>query len=167
MQRRLVLGMFAAGLVFAMACDDDDDPAAPRPETYRSNLTGAQEKPNPVTSTATGPAEIVFADANTINFTVTVAGINSMTAGHFHAVNNANGTGPVVFGFFAGPATGAGFSGTVATGTITRTSTFTGIAGFNFDSLVARLRAGGTLYANLHTSAFPAGEIRGDMTKVQ
>jgi hypothetical protein len=37
-----------------------------------------------------------------------------------------------------------------------------GIAAGEFEELVAAIRAG-VVYANVHTSAFPAGEIRGQL----
>src|SRR5262245_40887761 len=142
MQRRFVLGWLAAGLAFGVACGDDNETAAPPPpETFRATMNAAQEKPNPTTSTATGSAEIIVISPDTVSFKITASGMTNLTAGHFHAINSASGTGPVVFGFFASNPPQATFSGTVAEGRITRQSTFTGIAGFNFDSLMNRLRA--------------------------
>jgi hypothetical protein len=131
-------------------------------------MTGAAERPNPTASTATGTAEIVFVSADSLRFKITGTGLTNLTAGHFHAVNNTTtNAGPVVFGFFASNPAQPTFSGTVAEGFITRQSTFSGITGFNFDSLVTRLRAATpTIYANLHTTANPGGDIRGDMVKV-
>ncbi len=146
--------------IVAVSCSDDS--TGPK-EQYVVQLTGAKERPNPNGSTATATATVTVADANTINFTITTPGINEVTAGHFHAADET-AAGPVIYGFIANATPSATITGTLYTGTILRTSTFNTNAGFNFDSLLTRMRAG-TAYLNIHSKTFPGGEIRGQVKK--
>ncbi len=108
-------------------------------------LSGAAEKPTPNASTATGSFRgIVDPATRVLSYTVTYSGLTP-AAGHLHRVNNAaTGLGPVEIPFasLASPIIG---TATLAT------------AG-RVDSLL-----NGYYYANLHTPAFPGGEIRGDI----
>ena len=78
-----------------------------------------------------------------LSYTVTYAGL-SPAMGHLHRINAVNGTGPVEVPFSSLT------SPIIGTATLTTTS--------RVDSLL-----NGFYYANLHTPAFPAGEIRGDI----
>ena len=60
----------------------------------------------------------------------------------------------------ATPAVAGPVNGVLRQADITRTSTFS--TGFNFDAVVSRIRDG-TAYVNVHTTQFPAGEIRGQI----
>ncbi|NID11018.1 CHRD domain-containing protein [Fibrivirga algicola] len=109
-----------------------------------ATLSGAQEKPTPNASTATGTfVGVVDPATRVLSYTVTYSGL-APTAGHLHRVTAANGTGGVEIPFasLASP-----IIGTATLTTATRV-----------DSLL-----NGFYYANLHTPAFPAGEIRGDI----
>ena len=157
--RSAVLTLLAASALAAGACgDDDDDPVAPG-TTYEAALSGANERPNPVTTTATGTATL-RQHGDTIDYTVRVSNINAVTMAHIHRGTAAE-SGPIMVDLFTGPTTGANFSGQLASGIITRASTFR--AGFTFDSVLTRLQNGSS-YVNVHTTANPAGEIRGQAT---
>ncbi len=107
-------------------------------------MTGAAEKPTPVASAATGAfVGVVDPSTRVLSYTVTYSGLTP-TMGHLHRVNAANGTGPVEIPFAS------------LTSPIIGTTTLT--TNTRVDSLL-----NGFYYANLHTPAFPAGEIRGDI----
>ncbi|MEZ0486275.1 CHRD domain-containing protein [Fibrella aquatica] len=109
-----------------------------------ATLNGAQEKPTPVTSPGTGTfTGVIDRTSRVMSYTVTFAGITP-TAGHLHRITNANGTGGVAIPFasLTSPIIGT-------TPTLRQTQ---------IDSMTQ-----GFFYANLHTPAFPAGEIRGDI----
>jgi len=133
---------FTFFLTIVVSCNDDDEP---NPNvTYTTTLSGAKETA-PNTSTATGTATLVF-NTTTKTFTVTVLHtIAAPTMGHIHKA--AAGTnGPVVYPF------------TTLASPISYTS-----AALTMEQ-EADLNAG-LLYVNLHTAAFPGGEIRGQLVK--
>lgn len=108
-------------------------------------LNGASERPTPVSTTATGTFEgVVDPVSRVLSYTVTYSGLTP-AAGHLHRVTNfATGVGPVEVPFAS---LNSPITGTATLTTATRV-----------DSLL-----NGFYYANLHTPAFPAGEIRGDI----
>ena len=114
------------------------------PVKLNAMLSGAAERPMSVTTVATGAfVGVVDPSTRVLSYTVTYSGL-SPTMGHLHRINAANGNGPVEFPFasLASPIIG------------TATLTTAG----RVDSLL-----NGFYYANLHTTAFPGGEIRGDI----
>lgn len=128
--------------LFVISCNNDDKP---NPNvTYTASLSGAKETV-PNTSTATGTATLVF-NTTTKVFTITVVHtLAAPTMGHIHK-GAAGSNGPVVYPF------------TVLTSPISYMSA----------SLTAEQEAdlnAGLLYVNLHSTAFPGGEIRGNLMK--
>lgn len=155
-------------LVAAAACDEPEydvlSPDATTRENFTATLTGAAERPNPVTTTATGSfgAQIrdLTATGGTVRIELQVSGIDSVTDAHIHA-GDANTAGPVIVALF-GPSAGTprATTGVLSQRDITRSSTFG--TGFTFDNLITRLR-NGTAYVNVHTKRFPGGEVRGQI----
>jgi hypothetical protein len=137
-------------LALAMAgCDDDENS-----EDFRATLSAANEVPtNP--STATGTATF-SRDENTVDFEVDVNGITAVTAAHIHS-GAAGVNGPIRVNLFLGPTTG-NLSGTLVEASLTSTD----VMGITYEALLAEMRAG-TAYVNVHTTANPAGEIRGQL----
>ncbi|MEZ4730289.1 MAG: CHRD domain-containing protein [Caldilineaceae bacterium] len=118
--------------------------------TWVATLTGAQETP-PVTTTASGEASFALAaDLNILHYTVNVTDIVSVTASHIH-VASAGKSGPVVFPLFSS-SQGVFDADHPVGGCLQLTSK-------NLVDLVT-----GYYYVNVHTSAHPGGEIRGQMT---
>ena len=116
------------------------------PIRLNAALSGAAERPTPVPSLATGTfVGVVDPATRVLSYTVTYSGL-SPVAGHLHRITpgSAVGNGPVEIPFasLASPITG------------TTTLTTNG----RVDSLL-----NGFYYANLHTTAYQAGEIRGDI----
>jgi hypothetical protein len=107
-------------------------------------INGAQERPTSTTSTASGTfTGTIDQTSRVMSYTVTYTGITP-SAGHIHQVTLANGNGPVVYPFAS-----------LASPIIGTTPTMN-------QSRVDSIR-NGFFYVNLHTPAFPAGEIRGDI----
>ena len=167
--QRLSAGLLACGV--ATACADLS--TTPRRDEFfvTPTLSGSAERPNPVTTSASGSFLAAARDTATIagkkdslavlRFALGVSNINAATAAHIHA-GGADVAGPVIVVLFAGPTTGNAFTGELNRGDITRSSTFS--APFTFDSLLTRMR-NGTAYVNVHTTANPGGEIRGQIQK--
>ncbi|MEX1169879.1 MAG: CHRD domain-containing protein [Chloroflexota bacterium] len=123
-------------------------------DAYFADINGAQENP-PVATAATGKGlAVISADASTITYLVTYSGLSgTVNAAHFHT-GAVGANGGVILPLAASPSpmvgtlTSADFS---ASGPVT-----------TFAEAVAAIRAG-TTYFNLHTSANPGGEVRGQI----
>ena len=158
----------------AVACDDDDDPTGPATESFRAQLNGANERPDPRTTTATGTANFTFR-RDTLRWTITMTNITNVTAAHIH-IGDANTAGGILLGL-----TAANPSSSLIEGFVTRAQ-FTAPGAPNqavtFDNLLDMLRNGNQAYVNVHTrntalpatqlqaGNYPAGEIRGQVARV-
>lgn len=110
---------------------------------YSAFLDGAQEVPANA-STAAGYGIVRLEEpANTVRVFVHWFGIAAPTAAHLHLAP-AGANGGVILGLAAGPQ-----------------NTFTGSGVLNAANVTA-LKAAGT-YLNVHSAAFPGGEIRGQV----
>lgn len=116
--------------------------------TFIATLSGANERPTPNASTATGSSTLVFnTDTKIFTITTTYSGLTgTATASHIHK-GDATVAGPVVFGF-----------SNVTVSPIVYTSVALDA------TKEADLRAG-LFYVNVHTAANPGGEIRGQLIK--
>ena len=134
-------------------------------------LTGFQEAtPAGVSTPATGSFSAEIDDAaQEITYTLRYVGFaTSATQSHVHFGNRFN-SGGVSF-FLCGGSKPACPPGTtteaVVTGTVTPADvigpTTQGIAPGEWDEIVAAMRSG-IAYANVHSSQFPAGEVRGQI----
>jgi hypothetical protein len=115
---------------------------------FTAKMDGGQETP-PVTTTATGTGAFVLNAAGTaLTYTITVNGV-TINAGHFH-------NGPVGVG--AGVVKNLTFVNNTASGVWSSTDATQPLT----DSLLSELLRG-RLYVNVHTTANPGGEIRGQV----
>jgi hypothetical protein len=163
-----LFALSAALLLFGTSCDTTDS-TDPTEETFTASLSGANERPNPVTTPATGSATFTLsADGNTLTWNVTTTGANNVVASHIH-IGGAQIASSIIFGLFAGTAA----SNPAITGSITRAA-FASPLGISFDGLISLMRNGDT-YVNVHTDNgvapantgpgdFPGGEIRGQIS---
>ena len=161
-----MLRKFSAGaltsallLVGALACDDEDETGPNLETSFTATLTGAAERPDPVTTTATGSATVTIDDANsTITFSVTVTDLLSPTMAHIH-VGGTGVAGPIALSLLATPPAVGVFAGVLASGTAAGSAV---VGGETFATLAAKIRSGDA-YINVHTVANPTGEIRGQL----
>lgn len=151
--RPLPLAVAALALLTGAACNESDA------TVFTSQLSGANEVP-PRSTAASGAAGITI-DGQTINFSIEVSNISNVTAAHIHT-GSASVTGPVRVTLFAGPTTSVTGTGILASGSVPSSA----VTGITFDQLVSEMRAGNA-YVNVHTTQFPAGEIRGQTRLVQ
>lgn len=139
--KSLLLAALAA-LTLTTACKKDDDTPTPAPMQVTGTFSGANETPA-VTTSATGNVSATYnKSTKTLNYTVTYSGLTP-SAGHFH-IGASGVAGPVVitFPYLAySPITGS-----------------TLLTQLQEDALLA-----GNMYANLHTTANPSGEIRANV----
>ncbi|MDR5684326.1 MAG: CHRD domain-containing protein [Armatimonadota bacterium] len=133
--------------------------------TFVAHLWGREVVPTNPTR-ATGVATfVVSADGNSIRYELTVNNLNNVQMGHIHlAAPGANG--PIVVWLYPPappPVLRPGvFSGQLAGGTITAANLMGPLQGQPLSALITQMRNMNT-YVNLHTTAFPAGEIRGQI----
>jgi hypothetical protein len=137
-----------------------------QPRTATAHLSGSNEVPAN-DSRATGQAIFQLSrDGQSISYRLIVANIENVTMAHIHlAPEGANG--PVVVWLYpsAPPAQliPGRTNGILATGTI-RTSDLVGqLAGQDLDVLLDAF-AEGNAYVNVHTSQYPPGEVRGQIS---
>jgi hypothetical protein len=144
------------------AAGDGGPPPPPEPTTFTAQLDGGQEVP-PTDTTATGSAMFTLDDNKTaLHYQLNVTNIYNVTAAHIH-VAPAGVNGPVVVPLFSGNETGP-VNGVLAEGTIMSADDLTGpLAGMTIDDLIAEIESGNA-YTNVHTSKYPGGEIRGQIS---
>lgn len=129
------------------SCKKDSTAPADPNITFKATLTGAAEAPSNPT-TGTGSSTLIF-NNNTKIFTVstTYSGLTgTASAAHIHkgAVGVAGG---VIFGF---------------TNVTVSPITYTSVA---LDATQEADLKAGLYYVNVHTAAYPAGEIRGQLIR--
>jgi hypothetical protein len=142
MRQQSLLIIFLALIGLGLVSCKDDEPS--NIEVYQATLNGSSEVPSN-SSTATGDATLTY-DNSTKVFTLVVT-YTGLTASNGHIHKGAVGvSGNVVFPF----------------------TSFTSPINYTSPVLTAEqetdLRAG-LYYVNIHTTAFPAGEIRGQLIK--
>lgn len=118
---------------------------------FSANLVGSQEVP-PVATAATGSAVLVLNDAGT-QATVAVQFqnlIGTYTGSHIHGYAAPGANAGVRFGF----------SPTLSNGN--RNGVFNGV--WNLTATDATNLINGLCYVNIHSTSFPGGEIRGQLT---
>lgn len=139
----------AAALVVLCAACSDDDPQDPGTETYAATLSGAAERPNPVTTSATGTFTMTVNSDRTINYSLTVQGMTP-TDQHIHGPADDNTSAGVIIGL------------NVGINQLLAASAFTGAV--SYDSLLVLLR-NNRAYVNVHSAAHVGGEIRGNLRR--
>jgi hypothetical protein len=113
-------------------------------------------------------------NSQVINFTLTYSGLSApVTQAHIHFGKRHVGGGVMVFfcsnlnngpaGTQACPAGGGTVSGSITAAGVVGPAA-QGVTAGNFDAVVQALDSN-TAYANIHTTSFPAGEIRGQVRR--
>ena len=114
----------------------------------RATMTGAAERPGPGDADGTGTATFrVNPGQNQVCYTLTVASIEPATAAHIH-IAPVTDPGPVVVPLVA-PTSG----------------TSSGCATVTRALALALIKNPAAYYVNVHNAPFPAGAVRGQLTK--
>jgi 2',3'-cyclic-nucleotide 2'-phosphodiesterase/3'-nucleotidase len=122
-------------------------------------LTGAAEVP-PVDTRGRGRGTFSLHESETrIDYQLTVASIDDITAAHVHWGGPAE-NGPVVATLFDGPTTDGRSTGVLAEGTLRPGDLQGPLSDRPFQAFVDAMEAG-QAYVNVHTTEYPDGEIRG------
>ena len=129
--------------------------------TFFANLSGGEEVPASG-SLARGMAIFqLSADGSALSYRLSVANLEDTRVSHIHLAP-AGANGGVVVTLYGPELIEGRFSGVLAVGTITAANLSGALAGMPLSALVAELEAGNA-YVNVHTLAFPGGEIRGQI----
>ena len=155
--------ILALAATVSVASDCEDDPTGiDETAEFRANLTGAAERPDPVTTDATGTA-FIDVDGTTVTFRVEVEDIQNVTFAHIHS-GATTVAGPIVVELFDAGGSPDSFTtrAVLAEGTFTQADIDVTSGITTLDALVAAMAAG-TAYVNVHTTANPLGEIRGQI----
>src|SRR3954471_18317569 len=127
---------------------------------FDAKMTGKNEVP-PKDTKATGTATFNLVGTDSITYTVHVKDMQMVTAAHIHQ-GKAGENGPVVAVLYTTTTPSAMTNGVLAQGTITATNLEGPLAGKQIQDLISMINSGGA-YANVHTTANPMGEIRGQI----
>lgn len=161
-----------------VAVDSADANGRKRQEVFRAWLSGFEEAPNVISSTGRGFFRaIVDEDAGTIDYRLTYSGLDTatITQSHLHMGQHHMAGGIVIFlcsnlttpapppGTQACPASPGQIAGTIRAENVL-TAAQHGIAATELSEVVDAIR-NRSVYVNLHTAAFPAGEIRGQLVR--
>jgi hypothetical protein len=154
---------FAA--ILLVACLVGGTAAVAQERNFRTHLSGQQEVP-PVFTRAQGQATFQLSrDGTFLQYQVNVANIENVTMAHIHLAP-AGTNGPVVVWLYpsAPPAQliPGRSQGVLAAGVIRADDLIGPLASQELGDLVQELAAG-RAYVNVHTSQYPAGEIRGQI----
>jgi hypothetical protein len=160
--------LLAAGVMAVAVADDGQDDRA---SIYEVQLTGYQEDPLALSTTGGGSVRIRI-DDDMIVYTLSYADLEgTVLQSHIHVGNRSQSGGISVFfcsnlgngpaGTPACPAQPATVEGVLHPADVVGPAG-QGIAPGEFAELVAAIR-NGTAYANVHSSKYPGGEIRGQL----
>lgn len=173
LHRIMAVAMCAAS-VAASGCGDDDGPTGPTTETFRATLNGANERPTPRTTPATGTATLTLT-GDVLSWTIALQNITNVSGAHIH-IGGPEESGGVLISL-----AGTGLNNTNISGSTNKAAFLLNPPGapnaaITWEQIIQMMRTSG-VYVNIHTSDpakpenntagdFPAGEIRGQITKV-
>lgn len=124
---------------------------------FQTSLTSAAQVPAPKPTSASGTAQIlVFADR--VDFQLSATGITAITMAHIHS-GPPGAAGPIVVTLFLPASPTAAVSALFASGSLNAGNLPGGVALASLKTLLAS----GNSYVDVHTTANPAGEIRGQV----
>lgn len=162
MKKRLLISILFLGVSTSPAIVPTTDGLA-ADRNFTAHASGAAAG---VATPAQGEAKFQLNDDGTVlQYRLIAANIENVTQAHIH--QGAPGTnGPVVAWLYpAAPPSvliPGRFDGVLAAGVITEANLVGPLAGQPFNALIETMNAGET-YVNVHTSQYPAGEIRGQI----
>jgi CHRD domain len=146
--RKFLVVLIVLAFAFAGASTFAADGGRP----FSTTLTGANEVPGPGDPDASGTASLMLnTGQGEVCFDLAWANIDgTVTAAHIH-VGPADVAGPVVVPLFSGS-----FSGT---------DSASACVSANRDLVLAIIQNPENYYVNIHSSVFPAGAVRGQLSK--
>jgi CHRD domain len=133
--------------------------------TFHATLSGKNQNP-PIDVPGHGTATFTLSsDGKSLTYRLRVTDVDSVSMAHIHIAPQGQ-EGPVAAWLYPSkpPAVvkEGKFTGVLATGTLTDASLAGPLQGKTIADLITEIK-GGTAYVNVHTTAHPAGEIRGQI----
>jgi hypothetical protein len=168
----LILALALSGALALTALASYGTAALGKNQERAKRMSGYLEVPS-ISTTGRGTIEVRVNNSTSLDFRLTYSGLsgNPLIA-HIHFAQPSVNGGVAAFLCGGGtkpacPAQPATVTGTIAAGdvqavTAPGTTQSQGIAAGEIGELIAAIRAGVT-YANVHTTAYPGGEIRGQI----
>ena len=170
---RLITAAVVLGTAVAAVATGSAATARDGQSEFREQLTGYEETPLALSTTGSGQVRLQISDRHDrITFQLSYRNLEgTVTQAHIHFGAPAQtggisaflctnlGNGPA--GTQECPAAPATVTGTIEAGDVIGPAG-QGIGAGEFDELVDAMRAGAT-YVNVHSEAFPVGEIRGQL----
>lgn len=150
----------------AIASASESDPNARKGQLaeFGAFLIGTEENPA-VISPGSGAARITQVDGNTLKFEVRVANTTGILFAHLHkAVTGSNGG--VVVTLLPTQSPSGLMNGVIAEGMIDASNLSGALKGMSISDLIKEMEEG-RIYVNVHTSANPSGELRGQVSMVK
>jgi CHRD domain-containing protein len=134
-------------------------------QQFTAKLFGDMEVP-PIETNATGLAEFrPILNENTVTYTLNVTDIDNVTAAHIHSGKHVQ-NGPIIVTLFKpNTPTPKMVSGLLSEGDITASDLKGPLAGKQLSDLLRSMHSMG-VYVNIHTTQYPNGEIRGQISNV-
>jgi hypothetical protein len=133
-------------------------------------LSGAKQRPVPNASTATGQAVVIVEQGGELSYNVTWAGLSGAPTGvHIHGPADAEETAEALVDFSNLPSGSTNQTSNLqpdgfASGNLDVTAGSLITPTVSGDSLM-KLMSAGLLYVEVHTAAYPNGEIRTQLKK--
>jgi len=160
--------LFAFGS-YAIAGPRDGPGKIPNEKHFKARLNGYQETPT-VSSSGFGNFEAELVDDSTLHYVLTYDGLEGGTTIQAHVHFGARAIMGGVSFFLCGPAANAPVTCPDVGGTVEGNITAANVIGPNgqgiepgsFGEIIRAMQAG-QAYANVHTTRWPAGEIRGQI----
>jgi hypothetical protein len=156
----LVFSLAAASIAVAATRDHGKRGDSQDGNQFQAHLIGYEEVPS-INSPGVGDVSITVG-TDQLTYQLSFSGITPAVA-HVH-VGQAGVSGGISFFLCGGggkPACTSGMTGTIVPGDVMAISA-QGFSAGDLNAVIAAMRAGVT-YANMHTAAFPNGEIRGQL----
>jgi hypothetical protein len=168
----LLVALLLGASALPVASQTPTPPALPGAEgqplpQFVAAMLGCAE-PQPIDTMAEGAAVFQLSpDGNTMTYAIWAFNIRDVTEAHIH-LGPQGEPGPIVVWLYPSVQAREGeqrpgrFDGLLATGSFTADDLVGPLEGQSLNDLVREMRAGNT-FANTHTTANPAGEIRGQI----
>lgn len=129
---------------------------------FTASLKGSNET-TPNDSKAAGEAIVhINKEETMIHYKLIVANIENVTMSHFHMAPAGSDGGPVAWLYKNLDQPSGMSNGVIAEGQIEESDLIGGLVGKSIADLIEAIR-NGRIYVNVHTSAYPGGELRGQL----